>query len=341
MKSNDNCISYSPKKINNINFGIETLRTILSFFILTRHFLKKEFITNYLTRFIFYAQPFYVPLFFLISFYFSFNTFSSRNINKIKLRFTRILIPYVIWPIILWIRNNKSNIFRFDFNSNMFKSIFFQLLIGYDFYAVLWFQFDLIFISIIFSIIIFIFKNHYLKVLNIYGVFCFLINKPYEKKLILYNRNGSIKRLDYATIYSLTGFMLGSISILKLIKPFRYKIFLLIFPVIILFYYFKSFLRIAFWYQILYIDILIICLFLIFAMLPFDLIENQITKRIITHITSFTGGIYYIHYGVREIFSPYINILGVCDLKSCIINYLFCYSICFVGFHLFKNSIFK
>ena len=113
MKSNDNSLSYSPKKINNINFGIETLRTILSFFILTRHFLKKQFITNYLTRFIFYAQPFYVPLFFLISFYFSFNTFASRNINKIKLRFTRILIPYVIWPIILWIRiNNLFNLLK-------------------------------------------------------------------------------------------------------------------------------------------------------------------------------------------------------------------------------------
>ena len=129
MKSNDNSLSYSPKKINNINFGIETLRTILSFFILTRHFLKKQFITNYLTRFIFYAQSFYVPLFFLISFYFSFNTFASRNINKIKLRFTRILIPYVIWPIILWIRINNSHIFRFDFHLNMFKSIFYQLLI--------------------------------------------------------------------------------------------------------------------------------------------------------------------------------------------------------------------
>ena len=128
MKSNDNSLSYSLKKINNINFGIETLRTVLSFFILTRHFLKKQFITNYLTRFIFYAQPFYVPLFFLISFYFSFNTFASRNINKIKLRFTRILIPYVIWPIILWIRINNSHIFRFDFHLNMFKSIFYQLL---------------------------------------------------------------------------------------------------------------------------------------------------------------------------------------------------------------------
>ena len=128
MKSNDNSLSYSLKKINNINFGIETLRTVLSFFILTRHFLKKQFITNYLTRFIFYAQPFYVPLFFLISFYFSFNTFASRNINKIKLRFTRILIPYVIWPIILWIRINNSHIFHFDFHLNMFKSIFYQLL---------------------------------------------------------------------------------------------------------------------------------------------------------------------------------------------------------------------
>ena len=336
---NDITLSVNNKK--NINLGIELLRMILSFFIVTRHFLKLKYKNTFLTEFIFYAQPFYVPLFFLISFYFSYKTFSSRNIDKIKLRFIRILIPYIIWPTLLWIRFNKSHLISFKYNLNMFKSIFYQLLIGYDFYAVLWFQFDLIMISIIISIVIFIFKNQYLLVLKIFGIFCFLINKPYEKTLILFNKNGSIKRLNYATIYSITGFILGSNNILEKIKIIRYKIFFLIFPVIILIYYFQNFLKIAFWYQILYIDTIIIFLFFLFAMLPFNLLRNQIIKRALILITSYTGGIYYIHYGVRSIFSNYIPIIGICDFRSCILNYLLCYLICLIGSKLFKNSILK
>ena len=76
-------------------------------------------------------------------------------------------------------------------------------------------------------------------------------------------------------------------------------------------------------------------------MIPFNLLKNQNIKRTLILITSYTGGIYYIHYGVRSIFSDYIPIIGICDFNSCIVNYLFCYFICLIGSKLFKNSILK
>lgn len=332
---NENC------KSKKINLGIELLRTILSFFILSRHFLKIEYKTTFLAEFIFYVQPFYVPTFFLISFYFSYNTFQSRNINKIKFRFIRILIPYTIWPILLWLRFiifvNKS----IELNINIFKSIFFQLLIGYDFYAVLWFQFDLIMISIIFAIIIFTFTKNYLQFMGVFGIFLFIFNRKYERALFKYKRNDSIRRLNYSAIYSITGFILGSINIIKKSKNLKNKIFLLIIPVIILINQFKNFLEIAFRFQILYIDVIIIFLFILFANIPIESIKDKIIILILIHITKFTGGIYYIHYGVRTIFSNYFKILALGNLKSCVLNYLTCYLICFIGSHIFKNSILK
>ena len=62
-----------------------------------------------------------VPIFFLMSFYFSHKLFLSKNVEKIKKRFERLLIPYIFWPIIIWILNNflyntfKLN-FKFSFN---------------------------------------------------------------------------------------------------------------------------------------------------------------------------------------------------------------------------------
>ena len=115
----------------------------------------------------------------------------------------------------------------------------------------------------------------------------------------------------------------------------------MIIPVIILINQFKKFLEFAFRFQILYIEVIIIILFLLFANIPIEYIKNKIVNLILIHITKFTGGIYYIHYGVRTIFSNYFKIIALGNLKSCVVNYLICYLICFIGSHIFKNSILK
>ena len=323
----------------NINLGIEILRTILASSIVIRHFLKPEYNNNFLTNLIFHCQPFYVPTFFIISFYFSYNTFISKNIIKIKERFIRILIPYTIWPIFFWIRNNIYNYRDIILNINLFRGIFFQLLIGYDFYAVFWFQFDLIIISIIVTIIIFILGNHYtFTILKLLVPLFFILNNKYENLLNIYKRIGSIKPLLSSYIYSITGFLFGSISILKKMSNKRKKVFLLIIPAIIFINQYKNIIQISRRFKIVVVDIVVSILFFVFALIPLEYITNKFIKKIIMNITSYTGGIYYIHYGVRSIFSPYFKIIENCNLISCIVNYLLCYFICLIGFNIFKKS---
>ena len=92
------------KNINKqINLGIQFLRMILSFFIVIIHCLNQSYKKSYLI--IFRLLGFYVPTFFILSFYFSYNTFFLGHINRIIIRFKRILIPYIIWPIIILIKN--------------------------------------------------------------------------------------------------------------------------------------------------------------------------------------------------------------------------------------------
>lgn len=258
-----------------INLGIEILRAYMSFSIVVLHFLKNEYQTNFFMKFIFHCKSFYVPTFFLISFYFSFNTLSSKNINRIKLRFSRILIPYVIWPIFIWTRNIIINFKYIKINKQQIRSITLQLLTGCDFYNVFWFQFDLIMITIIFTIIIFTFKN-YLTVLKILGPLYFIINKYYEEYMNLYNHICSIRPLLGCSIYSLTGFFLGSRNILIKLTNTRYKSLILIIPAIILINKYKLLLNITIRFKIIVVDLVIICLFISFALLPFEFIKSNI-----------------------------------------------------------------
>ena len=87
----------------NINFGLEFLRMILSFWVLIHHCcpIKNQIILNY-----FFIKSYHVPTFVIISFYFFYKTISKNNINKINQRFERLCIPYFIWPLIIWVINN-------------------------------------------------------------------------------------------------------------------------------------------------------------------------------------------------------------------------------------------
>jgi len=147
-------------KNNSKNLGIEILRMILCFWVIASHYAGKKNLLKYKIIKTFKN----VPTFMLISFYFSYNTFISNDIIKYNNRLERLLVPYIIWPII-------SIIVNFSYDSINIKKLIFNLLIqyitGYHIYFVLWFVGSLIFLEIFFKIIHFLFKKHSLLILKI------------------------------------------------------------------------------------------------------------------------------------------------------------------------------
>ena len=110
----------------------------------------------------------HVPTFDILSFYFSFNSFKSKNIKKIRLRFERLLIPYFAWPIIIWPLNNLFSFFFSKIDIIPFKKLILQFLTGHCFMESLWFQYNLIFITLLIDIIHLLFNEEF--------VFFILIN---------------------------------------------------------------------------------------------------------------------------------------------------------------------
>jgi len=224
-------IFQSVKSKKEIYLGIEILRMILSFFIVVVHFFDKRNAKTKLLLFPFQVLPYYIPTFFIISFYFNYKTFASRNIAKIKERFLRILIPYYIWPTIFFIRYHIFNYANGIIENDKLKNLYYQYLIGDGFHGVFWFQFNLIFISLFIVIIIFLIKSKNLLIIIIIGIIVLIFEfyRYIYNFFLNYNHpiNHSVSNIPSSFIYSISGFILGYYNILNYLIKSRIKIFLI------------------------------------------------------------------------------------------------------------------
>ena len=322
------------------------LRMIFSFLFVVYHLHSKKKKSNTL-KFSLYFLGFYTSTFFLISFYFSFRSLSSKNNIMIKERLKRIIFPYIIWPLIIFF---GKNIFIY-INSHHFlysiKDLFLQLVVGRTINDVFWFQFNLIFISIIIIIISSFFSRKisfcifsYIILFSIYFNF-----KGIDKKIFSeYNMriSHSVGRLSYSIIYSLTGYFLGSFNLLGIIKQRHKKRILLLSP----FFFFilkehRKLINFFHKFHFIVLDILITFLFLFFISFHLDSIISIKFMMIVKRITSFTGGVYYLHIFIFDIFHPFACLISNRDVKSCITIYIICYVICLIFSNIFKKSIIK
>lgn len=324
------------KKI--IYYGIEILRTYMSFGVVFLHFMEKKNLTNFLLKGIYNGSFFYVPTFYIISFYFSYNMIVERNLKKIKERFIRLLLPYFIWPIFFWFGKLIVYYKITVVDINLFKMIIYQLVIGSGSYPVMWFQLDMIAMTILLIIIIFTFKNYHLTIIKALYLFYYLFLHRYENIFIGYKNMRAIQNFFSSAIYCITGFYFANISIIKIIKDKKDKIFLFIIPTIIILKEKNNIFKVSDQFSVFVTGMISSILFLFFSILPFDRINNEKIILFIKYLTNYTGGIYYIHRGVRAVLLPYVKILVLGNFKSIVYNYLLCYFICAVGSKAFKRS---
>jgi fucose 4-O-acetylase-like acetyltransferase len=156
-------------KDKKINIGIQILRMILSFWIVTIH--SYFFKNKYSLKRHFKQKMFHVPTFMLISFFFFYHHLSKRDSHKIKRRFKRLLIPYFTWSFVYLLINNAIlKVFGIKNFKRLisFKDFFFQILLCNIYYANFWYINVLLFLSLLFSIIAYIAKNNFLFFIQLF-----------------------------------------------------------------------------------------------------------------------------------------------------------------------------
>lgn len=336
-------LNHTSPKIK-VNYGLQLLRMIMSFWVVLNHCYKTK--NNLLYKIIF-GHRFHVPTFIFISFYFFYKNISIKNIDKMKVRLEKLFLPYLIYPIFIWLLNYflliKSGEFRLKV---YYKSLIIQFLIGRGVHGILWFHFNLILLTILFYIIAFIFNEQYLFILQILAIITYFLqysklNFKYFKK---YNNNITFSVGYFVETYPLavTGLTFSSLNLITTLQKYRFKsLFFSIIFIVMLFKYNIFTLINGFGKQGLMLNIGSLLFFIFFYLLPIEQVKIPIINYTIRYITNYTAGIYFLHIFIYKILKNYITLIYKKTLLGCIIIYITCYLICLICYNKFKYSKLK
>ena len=264
------------------------------------------------------------------------NIFFSRIIIKFKKRLIRLLIPYIIWPLIFFIIDN--NLY---YNKKIsLHDLKLQLIIGRQFSIPLWFLFSMIILTILFIILSIFFKYYFLFVLQILSIFSYIMQYSHYFYLFEeYKDNVKFSILDTINILPLSflGLIFSSFNVVENFKPHRKNILFLSHLFIYILLRYDIFVNLGGYGGIIYI-FSSISFFMGFYLLPLEN-SHSFIQKIIKQITSYTNGIYCLHTRINRFCRIEFGSNGT--LNSCFIIFLISYFFSFIGIKLLGKTRLK
>lgn len=323
------------------NIGIETLRMFLCFRIVLLHYYSSNNVYILKMK----ENRFQVACFFFISFYFLYPTVSQRNIHKFSIRLERLLIPYLIYPIINWIINNVMFlIFKFNRYNRLLtiNDLKKQIIIGRGIYGIsaLWFHFNLIILTISFFICFSLIKKQNLLFFQIAAIISYNIQyseinfrffKQYTENIWM-----SVGNLIETLPIAIFSFSLASIKFHEILLNNRKKCFFFSFVFLNFLSKYRVFANLR-GFSSTGIKQIFISLFLFsfFFQIPFEILNLKILL-FIKQITKYTQGIYCLHFIFQYYMRLKIEKNG--SFLGCISLYIISYLVSYVGYNIFSKS---
>lgn len=334
------------RKINKIYYGLLILKVFLAFDVINSHCFKSNSTKNKYILYLLRSQKLHVPSFIIMSFFFTHNTLISLDSNKIYKRFERLLVPYLGFPLILFIKNNTLNYFTKYYLQIPIKILLLQIILG-DAPKIplhFWFLFDLIATTIIFLIIIMIFKNNYIFILQLLMLFSYFLQYSTINMKLFYKlkKQVSLGRENEFIPFAVTGFILFETDIINKLNKYKFHAFIISFIIFVLtgYYEFFSYFN-GITYHGIKLNIRSICLIFLFSLFSIEETKYKYLIKFIKIITNYTGGIYYLHRIVQYDFILIFNDIKVGNFFGLCLIYLFSYIICFFGTFIFGNTRLK
>lgn len=275
-----------------------------------------------------------VPVFMMMSFYFSYSLFIESDKDSINNRIKKLLIPHIGWSLVyFFIYKLIDLIFHKDLINNV-NDLFFQLLLGHSprlNYA-MYFQIILILLTLLYYLLNKTFKDKvHLMLLGLF-VICLLLQYSiinyYLFNGLIEEISNPLGRIIETVPYSIIGFMFYKYDVINTLKinVFYYIISILILTIVLFIEY--RFINISiegFGYQGIRLMLISVVVFILFGSVNLNIKNKALFKQ----LTSFTSGVYYSHLLIGKI----IELLFVSIKHSfleCIIVYLLGYLLSFV-----------
>ena len=108
------------RKLNKIYYGLLILKVFLAFDVINIHCFKSNSTKNKYLLYLLRSQMLHVPSFIIMSFFFTHNTLIYK-------RFERLLMPYIGFPLILFMKNNTLNYFTKSYHKIPIKILLLQI----------------------------------------------------------------------------------------------------------------------------------------------------------------------------------------------------------------------
>ena len=336
----------AQKKIKVFNYGLALLKVILEFLVVKAHNFNSKSTKNKVILYITKERSLHVPSFFIMSFYFMYKNIFSLNIKILFKRLIRLLIPYIIWPIIIW---NLNHLWNKKFNTKLadsYEDLIIQLLWGHNYTPQFWFLWNLFMITIFLTIIIFIFRKHSSFIFQLILILFYIAQySGYDHKIYvkyLDNKKKTPVLLFASVPYAITGYTLGFYKIIDFILLNKLKSLILSMTIYKFVADYNIFIDIKdLFYKGIKFNIQSICIIFIFSFFPSDKIKNKYIVNFLKLITNYTAGVYYLHYALRYYLNIYFYDIKKGTFLGLFINYFICYFICFLGMLIFGKTPFK
>ena len=335
------------KTPNKYNYGFGILKVILAFYVICGHNFNSNTTKSKLLLYILRRRRIHVPCFFIMSFLFLSKELMRPNIVLYFKRIERLLIPYFFWPSFIFFLNNYVCVKLYKYKKYSFRDLKDQFIWGDIFVGQFWFQWVLILLTTIFYIIRFITKNHFLFCIQILTFLSYIIQYTgIDKKIdnsLAKNKRLTVGRINVMIPFAGAGVTLAFLNIIETIKLFRIKT--MIFCILIFRsldkYDIFSDLKGAVAYPGIKLYFRANCLIFFFSIFPSEKITNIKIQKILKHITNYTTGVYYLHITIIYYFKEFIRPIKEGNIYGCIIVYLICYIISFIGASLAGKTKFK
>ena len=332
------------KKIHDYGLGI--LKTFLAVLVIAAHQFSRNTTKNEIILTIYDNRIIHVPSFFIMSFYFTCHNLLSQNPKKILSRFVRLLIPYIGWPIIIKQTNriyNQKYKTKFPDSIEILKS---QLFWGHEYLSQFWFQWDLIVTTLLFVLIIFIFRKNCLFILILILIlfYYFQYSGNYFQKYLPIQKNNkyTILRMFEMVPLGVTGFIIGYFNIINKINKYKFQTLVIscITYHIVNNYQLFRIVKITL-YSGIELNIKSICAIFIFSLFPSDKITDKNLQKVFNLLTNYSAGLFYLHIPIRNYGSKYIDEIKNQTFLGIVYNFLICYSISVVGDLIFGKTPLK
>ena len=352
MSNKDNFINNDKNDIKKYNIGIAILKIIMCFEVVFIHTKNISNISNsnLIVKLLFNFASSAVPVFMILSFIFTDFKKLTDDKSKFKNRLIRLLLPQIAWTIIYFV---IYKIIDFRFSTNLINSnfdFFYQLLLGHAYNKTIWFQIDLIFLTIIFGFIFWLFdEKKAIKITIFLGILALFLQysyinsrlfdniifkKDYLKDYIIY----PIGRITEMVPFAVLGILISHFNVLKRLEKYRwYMIFISLIGIIYLLNFNVFSYVPGYAYQGINLLFMGSLLIIIFYLLPLQILKDNL-KKIIISISKKTMGIYFAHRLIATLIyvTKLNNIFSIKEgsLLSCVfifvISYLVILLVCLI-----------